>query len=166
MRRARAASAALAAVALVTASYPTPAAAQFEAPCELACAAVLGATSFVTATGVSIAVGRMTGGLDGVDQGLLLWGASFAATAGGGMALSGNGQRQQRAIYAAGIGTLIGALAGGAAAAARRGDEAHLIVGTLVGAAAGAMVGGVVGAFTYDAADGGALPLFTVRLPL
>jgi hypothetical protein len=133
-------------LAIVLAFVQTPPVeAQFEAPCELGCAAVLGATSFVAATGISIGVGRISGGLSSIGQGLFMWGASFAAVAGTGIALSGNGGRQERAVYAAGIGTLVGALAGGTLEAARtRGNEAHVISGTLIGAASGALVGGAV----------------------
>lgn len=157
---------ALVAVTLGLALAPQPASAQFSEPCEVSCIAVLGATSFVTATGVSVAAGRITGGLTSLGDGLLVWGVSFAATMGGGMALSGSGERQERAVYAAGVGTLAGALGGGLLRTALGGDEAHVISGILVGAAAGALIGGAVGALTYDAEDEGAVPLFSVRLPL
>lgn len=157
----------LTALTLGCACAPTPASAQFTDPCELGCIAVLGATSFVTATGVSVAAGRITGGLTSMNSGLLLWGLSFAATAGGGMALSGNGARQERAVYAAGIGTLAGAVAGGLVGTSLGRDEAHVISGTLVGAAAGALIGGAVGALTWSADEGGgAMPLFSIRLPI
>lgn len=155
-------------LALAFVQAPEPVAAQFEAPCELQCAAALGATSFVAATGISVAVGRVGGGLSSMSQGLWVWGAAFAAVVGGGTALSGNGERQERAVYAAGIGTLVGALAGGTLEAARsRADEAHVISGALIGAAAGALIGGAVGALTYDeGASSTAIPLLTLRLPL
>jgi hypothetical protein len=157
----------LAVLALGSVCGPTRAAAQFSDPCEIGCIAVLGATSFVTATGISVAAGRITGGLTSVNHGLLLWGASFAATAGAGMALSGNGERQERAVYAAGLGTLAGGLAGGLLAISLGGDEAHVISRTLVGAAAVALIGGVVGALSWSEEEGGgATPLFSVRLPL
>lgn len=146
---------------------PAQASAQFADPCELGCIAVLGATSFVTATGVSVAAGRVTGGLTSMGQGLFLWGLSFAATAGGGMALSGNGERQERAVYAAGLGTLAGGAAGGLLGKALGGDEAHVISGSLVGAAAGALIGGAVGALTWSGDDGGgAVPLLSLRLEI
>jgi len=152
---------------LIWACAPARASAQFSEPCELGCIAVLGATSFVTATGVAVAAGRMTGGMTSVNQGLLVWGASFAVTTGAGMALSGNGERQERAIYSAGLGTLAGALTGGLLGASLGDDEAHMISGTMVGAAAGALIGGVVGALTWSAKDaGGATPLFSIRLPI
>jgi len=157
----------LAALTLACACAPAPASAQFAEPCELGCIAVLGATSFVTATGISVAAGRVTGGLTSMNQGLLLWGLSFAATAGGGMALAGNGERQERAVYTAGLGTLAGGLAGGLLGASLGGDEAHVFSGTLVGAAAGALIGGAVGALTWSAGEGGAaVPLFGIRLAL
>jgi len=157
----------LVAVAVGCAGTPVPTLAQFSDPCELECIAVLGATSFVTATGVSVAAGRLTGGLTSMSHGLLLWGASFAAAAGGGMALSRSGERQERAVYAAGIGTLVGALAGGLLGTSLGGDEARVISGTVMGAAAGALIGGVVGALTWsDGETGSTMPLFSIRLPI
>jgi hypothetical protein len=155
---------------LAMCSFQTPSdlAAQFAEPCQLTCAAVLGATGFVTATGTAIAVGRVSGGLSTVSQGLWIWGGTLAAVAGGGMALSGDGPRQERAIYAAGIGTVAGALSGLAlGAVGARDDPPRMLASTLVGAAVGAVVGGVYGALTHDdAPSSGSVPLFALHLPL
>jgi hypothetical protein len=124
--------------ATVLALSPRPATAQFHEPCGLACIGVLTATSFVTATGAAVAAGRLTGGMSTVSQGLVAWGGAFAAMAGSAMALSGDGFRQERAVYGAGMGMLSGALAG------------LVLAGTLIGAALGAVAGGVYGAISYD----------------
>ena len=145
----------------------TRAAAQFEEPCELACIGVLSATSFVTATGAAVAMGRLTGGMSTVNQGLVVWSGTFAAMAGGGMGLSGNGARQERAVYAAGIGLLSGAAAGLAIEALRTGgDEPRMLAGTLIGAALGAIAGGLYGAISYDGEeDSQPIPLLTLSIP-
>lgn len=145
----------------------TPASAQFDEPCQLTCIGVLGVTSFVAATGASVAAGRITGGMSSVHQGLVVWGGTFAAVAGGGMALSENGERQERAVYAAGIGMVTGALVGLALQAARTdGSEPYLFAGALIGATAGAVVGGVYGALSYEADESaGSVPLFSVTIP-
>jgi hypothetical protein len=148
---------------------PAPgASAQFEEPCGVACAGVLGAAAFVTATGASIGMGRGAGGLSSVNEGLLVWAGTFSAFVGGGIALSGNGERQERAIYAAGIGTMAGAVIGLALEAARSGaDEPRVFAGALIGAAAGAVLAGVYGAVSYETGRGtGDMPLFSVRVPL
>ena len=150
---------------LCLAPRPEPLTAQFTSPCEAACVAMLGATSFVTATGAAVAAGRLTGGLMSMNQGFLIWGVSFAATAGAGMALSGDGERQERAVYAAGIGTATGAAVGGLLGAVLGGDESRVITGAVVGAAAGALLGGVVGAVSSED-DGGTVPLLSLHLPL
>lgn len=145
---------------------PSTATAQFEAPCRLACAGVLGTTAFVTATGVSIAVARATGGLTRVNQGLLVWGSTFTTVLVGGVALSGNGARQERAIYGAGIGSVVGGLAGlGLEALRTRGDGPRVVAGTLIGAASGALIGGVYAALTLDGQDTETVPLLSVNIP-
>jgi hypothetical protein len=159
--------AALLLVAAVVLLAPAPATAQFQEPCELACIGVLGATGFIAATGTAVAVGRITGGMSTVNRGLLVWGTSFTAVVGGGMALSGNGNRQERAVYAAGVGTLAGALTGLALEVVRTdGDGPRVLAGALMGAAAGAFVGGVYGALSYDGDDdSGPVPLVTLTIP-
>jgi hypothetical protein len=97
---------------------------------------------------------------------MVVWGATFTAVAGGGIVLSGNGARQQRAIYAAGIGTAAGALAGLAFEAARTGgDRPRVLAGTLIGATVGAIAGGVYGALTHDdEGRAGSVPLMSVSI--
>jgi hypothetical protein len=128
---------------------------------------VLSTTAFVTATGVSVGFGRATGGLNTVNQALLVWGSTFAAVAGGGIALAGDGARQERAVYAAGLGLLAGAVTGLAAEAIRtRGDGPRVVAGTLIAAAAGAIVGGIYGAVSHDPADPSEpVPLLTLSVP-
>jgi len=159
-------SAAFAAAALL-AVHARPVAGQFEEPCELACIGVLATTSFVTATGAAVGMGRLTGGMSSVNQGVVVWGGTFAAMAGGGMALSGDGRRQERAVYGAGIGLAAGAVTGLLIEAIRtRGDEPRVLAGSLMGAALGAVVGGVVGVITYDG-DGASspVPVLSVTIP-
>jgi hypothetical protein len=141
--------------------------AQFSDPCQVTCAAVLGATGFVAATGASVAVGRLSGGMSTVDQGLWVWGSSFLVFAGGGVALAGDGERQERAVYAAGIGTAAGALAGLALGAVRTSaDGPQRLAGVLVGATVGALLGGAYGALSHKAdASQSTVPLFTLQLP-
>ena len=148
---------------------PTPAEGQLSDPCSVGCGLVLGATSFVVAQGVATAVGRASGGFSTTRQGIVAWGAGFALAAGGGIALSGNGARQERAVHAAGIGTLAGATAGlGLGAIFAESSEGRLSA-ALVGGALGALVGGVVGAATWEpdaAGPGTPVELATVSLPL
>lgn len=147
---------------------PTVAQAQFSEPCELSCIGVLGATGFVTATGLTVAYGRISGGMSSVNQGVFLWGGSFFAVTGAGMALAGDGELQERAVYASGIGVLTGALIGLTVETVRTGgDRPRILAGTLIGAAAGALVGGVYGALTHDdqAAGGPSVPLLTLTVP-
>lgn len=145
---------------------PTVAEAQFSEPCEITCIGVLGAAAFVTATGVAVAHGRISGGMTSANKGVFLWGGSFMAVVGGGMALSGNGARQERAVYAAGVGTLAGALVGLTVETVRTdGDAPRVLAGTLMGAAAGALVGGVYGALSHDDDMAVTVPLLTLALP-
>jgi hypothetical protein len=151
---------------LFIAHPPSDLEAQFAEPCELACAAILGATGFVAATGTAVAVGRVSGGISSLNQGLWVWGNAFAVVVIGGVVLSGNGERQRRAIYAAGMGTVAGALSGFALEALRvSGDTPRILAGTLIGATAGAVLGGGWGALSHDE-DGaqGSIPLFSIGL--
>ena len=158
----------LIAASLVLVLTPSDLAAQFAEPCQLTCAAILGTTGFVAATGAAVAVGRTSGGMSTVDRGAWVWGSAFAVVAGGGILLSGDGERQERAIYAAGLGTLAGALTGLTIEALRTsGSPPSRLAGALMGATAGALVGGVFGALSYDAdSSQDAVPLFALRLPL
>ena len=165
-RRPRSVWASLLAIGLCLVQPPSNVAAQLAEPCQLTCAAVLGATGFVAATGVAIAVGRASGGMSSVNQGLRVWGGTLALVVGGGLALAGDGDRQERAIYSAGLGTMAGALAGLSLEAVRTGgDGTRVLAGALVGAAAGAVLGGVYGALSHDPDGPQSLPLFNVSLP-
>ena len=130
---------------------PERAEAQFADPCATVCALTLGAAGAVAATGTVVAFGRLEGGMSTSSQGLWTWGMSYALFVGGGMALSGNGEQQERAVYAAAIGSAAGALAGLAfASIGGSSDGTRRFAGTLIGAAAGAIVGGVYGAVSHD----------------
>jgi hypothetical protein len=102
-----------------------------------------------------------------VNQGLIAWGSTFTAVVGGGMALSGNGHRQERAVFSAGLGMLGGALTGFALESVRtRGDGPRVIAGSLIGASLGAIAAGVYGAVSYDeesVAD--PVPVLNVSIP-
>lgn len=156
------------AAALTLASPPRPASAQFSDPCEVDCALILGATAFTTATGAAVAWGRYGGGLSTVREGLLVWGVSFAVVSGSGIALSGNGGRQRRAVRGAGIGALAGSVLWlGIESTQAESDGARKVAATLMGAALGTVLGGVYSALTYDDdVPGDPTPLLTVRLSL
>jgi hypothetical protein len=160
--------AALAALALL--AMPAPARAQLSDPCGVECGVVLGAASFVVATGTAAAVGRARGGFSTTSQGIAAWSTGFVVAAGSGIALSGNGSRQERAVYAAGIGVLVGSLAGFAAGTLPDdGTPASRFASTLVGGALGALAGGVVGAATWERDvpnDGASVPLTVISLPV
>lgn len=144
---------------------PFEARAQFDSPCESACAAALFGVSFVVATGSATAVGRANGGYGTAGAGLRVWAGGFAAAAVAGVALSGDGVRQRRAIYSAGIGALSGSLLGLAIESALgESSSATRLAGTLIGAAAGAIAGGVVGALTAEDRGSEAVAL-SVRMP-
>jgi hypothetical protein len=152
--------------ALLMLHAPSPVMAQLSDPCQFTCAAVLGTSGFVAATGAAVAVGRGTGGMSTVDQGLWVWSGTFAAVVGGGFALAGDGGRQERAIFTGGVGTATGAVVGLVAEAVRtNGDGPRVLAGALMGAAAGAVIGGLYGALTYDSdATQNPIPLFAVSL--
>lgn len=147
------------AVALVAAlamgAPAAPASAQFSDPCQFRCALVLGASAYTIAIGTVVGYGRATRGYSTRNIALGIWGTSFAAVAGGGMALSGNGERQERAVYASGLGAMAGALAGFAIGPTfEERDRSGKLAAVLVGAAAGALLGGVYGALSYDSGAG------------
>lgn len=146
-------------VTVAACATPRAAAAQFSDPCDLGCALVLGGASYAFAMGTTTAVGRLNGGFSTSNQGVLTWGLSFAAAAGAGMALAGNGGRQERAVYSAGLGAIAGGLAGLAVEALGDSSAATRLAASLIGSAAGALAGGVIGATTYDGDTGaGAQP--------
>lgn len=145
---------------------PSPAAAQLSSPCEATCALVLGLSGYAVGTGAVVAWGRHTGGLSTSGQALRLWVSGFAMTVGSGMALSGNGERQERAVYGAGLGLIAGSAVGLVLGSiGSEGDGARRIAGVLIGAGAGALIGGVFGALSYDEGSGPAVavPLLAFR---
>ena len=145
-----------------------PAEGQLSDPCSLECGLVLGATSFVFASGVATAVGRSSGGFTTTSSGIVAWTSGFVVALGGGIALAGNGERQERAIYSAGIGAVAGSLVG-LAADSFSGDSSRAtkVAATLVGAAAGALAFGVYGAATWDEDEPSApVPLASFSLPV
>ena len=113
---------------------------------------------------------RTKGGVATTREAAWIWGAGFSMTIAGGVALSGNGERQERAVYASGLGVLAGAAAGWLVGSLGSSDDGpRVLAATLVGAGAGALLGGLVGGATYDASGGNSLPSLTVlslRLPL
>ena len=125
--------------------------AQLSDPCGVECGLVLGATSFVFASGVATAIGRMNGGFTTTGSGIVSWTGGFVVALGGGIALAGNGARQERAIYSAGLGAAAGSLLGLATdALTGESTTASRWAATLVGAAAGALGFGVYGALTWE----------------
>ena len=137
----------------------SPAAAhpQLSAPCQIKCGVVLGAASFAIAVGTTVSVGRLRGGYSTTRQGEAYWTLGLVVGLGAGTALSGNGDRQQRAVYAAGIGTLAGSFAG--LAVASLSDEStgsSRLAATLIGAAVGALAAGAYGAISYEGPGVGA----------
>jgi len=153
------------ALALLGLQPPAPAAAQLTSPCEIGCALVLGATGFTVATGALVARGRHTGGVSSTREVMGVWGGTFVVFVGSGVALSGNGERQERAVYAAGIGALAGSLVWlGIESSLSQSNGARRVAASLMGAAVGAVIGGVYGALSHDGTDGGQVALFDVRL--
>lgn len=134
--------------------------AQLSAPCETRCTLVLSASSYAIATGATVGLARLRGGLSSGGDAAWIWAGGFAAAFGAGLALGQNGERQERAVYGSGLGTLVGAL-GGLVVGSRRseGDAPHRLGAVLIGVGAGALVGGVVGALTHDGRSGSARPI-------
>jgi len=144
---------------------PVEASAQFSEPCAVTCGLTLGAVGFVFATGTSAAVGRATGGYTTTRQGIATWSVGFLAAAGAGMALSGNGARQERAVYGAALGALSGSVAGLLVGSLGESSGATRLAATLIGAAVGVVAGGVVGAATLDESSGGTVGSAMVSRP-
>jgi hypothetical protein len=148
---------------------PTAAEAQLSDPCSVECGLVLGATSFVFASGTATAIGRMKGGFTTTGDGIVSWTSGFVLALGGGIALAGNGERQERAIYSAGLGALAGSVVGLATEALTdESTEATRLAATLIGAAAGALAGGVYGALSWEAdpEPNNPVPLATFSVPV
>jgi hypothetical protein len=145
---------------------PSTTRAQLSDPCATACGATLVAVGAVAATGAVATLSRLEGGLSTTSEGLWVWGSNFATVVGAGAALSGNGARQERAVYAAAIGSLAGAALGLALGAATVSDDgARSVAAALIGAASGVVAGGVYGALSHD--DGGAAltPSLSLSVP-
>jgi hypothetical protein len=152
--------------ALVTAASAAPASAQFSHPCDVPCALVLGASAYTVAIGTVVGYGRATRGYSTRGVALGIGVTSFVSVAGAGMALSGDGERQERAVYASGMGALGGALVGLALGPAfEETDGSAKLAAVLVGAGAGALIGGVYGALSYDGATGTQPAAVGVRIP-
>ena len=138
-RRFRRASEALGIVLMIVTLFavqPREVEAQLSAPCKAACGLVLGLSSYAVATGTVAAWGRLTGGLNTANQGKWVWASGFTLAAGAGIALSGNGERQERAVYGAGLGVLAGATVGLIVGSIRSGDsKSRRLAATLIGAA-------------------------------
>jgi hypothetical protein len=125
----------------------------------------LGFTSFTVATGLAVAHGRVSGGLTEPVDGLLTWGAGFTLTLGLAVALAGEPDRQERAVYAATLGTVAGAVTGlTLETLGLGGEEPAGLAAALIGAAVGGLVGGAYGALTHDD-DGPAPGSFQAGLP-
>ena len=128
-----------------------PASAQLSRPCGATCGIVLGATGLTFATGTLVTYTRFTGGVGTPNEALRIFGVSFGAFVGGAVALSGNGERQERAVYSAGLGAVVGSIVWLALESSRgQSTGARRLAATLMGAAAGALAGGVYGALSYD----------------
>lgn len=157
------------ALVMVPMARPEPVTAQFTTPCEARCALVLGASSYAVGTGALVAWARTTGGISTGREGLWIWASGFALTVGGGVALSSDGQRQERAVYASGVGLLAGSAAGLLVGTLGAGSGPPPLATALIGASAGALIGGLFGALTHDGdgepqdSGGTALPLFSFR---
>lgn len=137
--------------AAIVSLAPAPARAQVSDPCAAMCGATLVGMGVVAATGTTVLTGRLTGGFSTTSAGLLTWGTSFAAVVGSGVALSGDGERQERAIYSAALGSAVAAtLALGITVLTEDDDGTRRLAATLVGATAGVLIGGVYGALSHD----------------
>lgn len=155
------------AVGVVTAALlaPSSARAQLSEPCAVMCGTTLVGTGIVFATGSVVMAGWLQGGFSTTSGGLLTWGTTFAAAVGGGVALAGNGERQERAIYSAAIGSAVGAALGlGLAGLGNGDDRTRLLASALVGAAAGVLAGGVYGALSHDEGSAGPSPSLSISI--
>jgi hypothetical protein len=147
-------------------ALPSSTRAQLSDPCEAACGATLVAAGAVAATGAVATLGRLEGGLSTTSEALWVWGSSFAAVVGSGAALSGNGARQERAVYAAAIGSVAGGALGLALGAVTdSGDGARSVAAALVGAAVGTLAGGVYGALSHADRRYALTPSLSLHVP-
>jgi hypothetical protein len=127
----------------------------------------LGATGVVVATGTIVAIGRLSGGFATPHQAAWVGSAGFVAVVGAGIALHQNGERQERATYAAALGAATGSLVSfGVAALTDGSNGSRMLAASLVGATAGALAGGIYGALSHDdGSEGAGVPLFNISLP-
>lgn len=140
--------------------------AQFAEPCGVACALTLGASSVVFGSGTAAAVGRARGGYSTLTQGIVVWTAGFTTWTATGIAHSGDGRRQRRMVYSAGLGALGGSLAGLAAESLiGESTAATRVAATLIGAAVGIAVGGAIGTLTYEKEPGAPVLAYTLTGP-
>jgi len=150
---------------LVALSRPATVDAQLSGPCDAWCGVVLGATGLTIATGTLVTRARLTGGISSTNEAVTVWGGSLVLAVGAGVALGGDGRRQERAVYASGIGAIGGALIGtGLESVLGESTRQRKVAAALMGGAAGALLGGVYGALTHDGEP--ASMLLGVRLPL
>jgi hypothetical protein len=153
------------AVVLLACIPGTPASAQLSDPCGVTCGVVLGTTGVTFATGALVAYTRHTGGVSTPGEGLRVFAVGLATYVGGAFALSGNGARQERAVYGAGIGALAGSAVFLAIESTRaESDGSRKLAALLMGAAAGSLAGGVYSALSHDTEPNG--PLASISLTL
>jgi hypothetical protein len=151
--------------AAIGAGAAAPAAAQLSAPCEVKCAVVLGVSSYTVGTAAMVAWGRSTGGVATGGRAAAIWLSGATLAAAGGLSLGGDGARQERAVYASGIGLLVGGLAGSSLGWARAAEPGDVLAMSLIGAGFGSLIGGVIGALTYEAETSDPVPVFMIRIP-
>lgn len=142
--------------------------AQFSGPCRVGCAATLMLDSYLVASGTAVAIGRSMGGFSRTSQGVISWGSGFVFTAGAGIALQGDGNRQRRAVYGGAIGGALGGVVGlGVAVGIGKGSAADRLSAALIGGGIGVLAGGALGAIMRGSTqDPSPTPLFALRLPL
>jgi hypothetical protein len=155
----------LAAGTAIATSAP-PATAQLSAPCEVTCGVVLGASAYAVGTAAMVAWGRHVGGVATGGRATAIWLSAFGLAAGSGIALGGDGARQERAVYASGVGLGAGALVGLAVGAASDGEGDALAM-SLIGAGIGSLLGGVIGALSHEAETSDmSVPVLILRIPM
>jgi hypothetical protein len=120
------------------------------------CGVVIGATGITFATGALVAYTRYTGGVSRPGEGIRVFAVGLATYVGAAFALGGNGERQERAVYGAGIGALAGSAVFLAIESLRaESDGARRLAAVLMGAAAGSLAGGVYGALSHEGGSSG-----------
>jgi hypothetical protein len=154
----------VAGAALATSAPPVTA--QLSTPCEVKCGVVLGASAYAVGTAAMVAWGRHVGGVATGGRATAIWLSAFGLAAGSGIALGGDGARQERAVYASGVGLGAGALVGLAVGAASDGEGDALAM-SLIGAGIGSLLGGVIGALSHEAETSDmSVPVLILRIPM